>query len=114
VSASSTLDQILSQAKAEASVLRRHSAAAVADALERLCAQVENATEDYRRFVPESNAALRTGWSIRKLRRVFREWEAQGHARYRGPEREYRLLVLPQRANPSAAYEAGRNAGKVA
>jgi len=37
---------------------------------------------------------------------------AQGHARMRNGRREYLQVVVPRRANPSAAREAGREAGR--
>lgn len=109
-----TLEEVLADAREDAVRLRRNSCTVEANVIDRLCDEIAEAAVEYLRFVPESNALLRTGWSLKRLRRGFREWETVGHARWRGKEREYRLIVLPQRANPSAAYEAGRRDGRAA
>lgn len=107
-----SLEQVIADARGELPVLRKHGQHALADALERLCKDVTTAAEEYLVFVSETDAQLRTGRSLRWLRARFPEWEHAGHGRYRSGHRQYRLLILPQRANPQAAYEAGKAAGR--
>jgi hypothetical protein len=107
-----SLEQVLADVRGELPILRKHKQDALADALERLCKDVANAAEEYLLFVSETDAQLRTGRSLRWLRARFPEWERAGHGRWRSGHRQYRLLILPQRANPQAAYEAGKAAGR--
>lgn len=107
-----SLEQVLADVRGELPILRKHKQDALADALERVCKDVTAAAEEYLLFVGETDAMLRTGRSQRWLRARFAEWEHQGHCRWRSGNRQYRLLILPQRANPQAAYEAGKAAGR--
>jgi hypothetical protein len=106
-----TLEDVLAEYRTEAGILRKNGAVALADAIDRLCADVATATEDFTVFLPESTAMIRTNRSAKWLRARFPEWLDQGHARMVNGERQYRALVLPRRANTHAAYEAGRRAG---
>lgn len=112
------LAQVLADARGEAAVLRRSGHQGQADSIERLCDRVTVAAEDYLRFIPEEDAVLRSGRSHTWFRSRFQEWEREGNARWehestrrRGRGRRmYRQLVVPHRANPTAAREAGRAA----
>jgi hypothetical protein len=108
------LDTVLADWREEAAVLRKHGQDAMADSVEKLCGEIAISTEEFRTFVPESAAMIRTNKTAKWLRSRFREWESAGHARFRAGHREYRLMILPQRGNPSAAYEAGRRDGAAA
>lgn len=110
------LDQVLADMRGEAAVLRRAGHREQADAYERFAALVADATEDYRTFLTEPQAALRSGKSRDWLRARFAGWLADGNARegHRRGEREYRQVVIPRRANLEAAREAGRRAGRLA
>ena len=104
------LEQVLADARGDAAVLRRAGHAADAELIERICHEVARAAEDYLRWLTEEDAALRSGRSLTWIRSRFSEWEREGHARREGRRRMYRQVVIPQRANPTAAREAGRAA----
>ena len=72
--------------------------------------KVAAATEDYRRYLSEEDAVLRSAKSVGWLRSRFAEWERQGNAKRDGKRRLYRQVIVPMRANPSAARAAGRAA----
>lgn len=101
------LDQILADRRGEIALLRRRGAGPVADALEELIDEVARVTEDFRRFLSEPDAEIRSGKRTRWLRARFAEWSAQGNARIRNGQREYRMLVIPQRAHLERARLAG-------
>ena len=101
------LDQFLADKRGEAALLRRRGAAAVADAIDEIIDFVAPATEDFRRFLSESDAQLRSGRSLRWLRSHFNEWRSQSNARMRNGKREYRMCIVPQRAHLERARLAG-------
>ena len=105
------LEEVLADERGQAQVLRHNGHSHDADLLERVCDRVSSAAEEYLRFLPEPDARLRTNRSQEFLRARYPEWEAQGHAFKKGNVRYYRMLVLPPRANLSAAREEGRKAG---
>jgi hypothetical protein len=105
-----TLEQVLADERGDAAVLRKNGHGHDADLIERVCDRVSRAAEEYLRFVAEPDARLRTNRSQEYLRARYADWEAQGHAYKKGTMRYYRMLVLPPRANLSAAREEGRRA----
>lgn len=105
-----TLEQVLADERGDAAVLRRNGHDREAELIERVCERVSRAAEEYLRFMSEPDARLRTNRSVEYLRNRFAEWESQGHAYKKGTTRYYRMLVLPPRANLSAAREEGRRA----
>lgn len=104
------LEQLLADWRGDAQVLRRRGDSRLAEQLERCADEATAAAEDYIRWLTEDDARLRSGWSLRRLSSHFPAWERQGHARREGKGRLYRMLIVPQRANASAALEAGRRA----
>lgn len=106
-----TLEQVLADERGQAAVLRHNGHAHDADLIERVCDRVSAAAEEYLRFLSEADARLRTNKSVDWLRSRFPEWMEQGHAKKIGAVRYYRMVVLPPRANLSAAREEGRRAG---
>ncbi len=108
-----TLEQLLADWRGDAQVLRRRGHDREADQLEWFADAVARAAEDYLRWLSEDEALLRSGRSRGWLRSQFPEWQRAGHARRDGRKRRkrwYRMLVIPQRANPLAARESGRRA----
>lgn len=103
-----TLEQVLADWREEATILRRAGHATEADLRERMARQVQDAAPDYLEWVTEADAMAISGRSAEFFRARFPTWERDGHARKRGRKREYRMVMVPRRANPSAAYEAGR------
>lgn len=109
-----TLEQVLADKRGELPILRKHGQGALADALEQFADEVAEASEEYRVWLTEMKAELRSGRSARWLRSQFPAWEREGHAKLENGQRYYRELIVPQRANPIAAYEAGKRAGEEA
>jgi len=109
-----TLDQVLADEREQAAILRRNGHGHDAALIERICDKVAEATEEFRRWLSESDAMLRSGKSQAWLRARFPGWEAQGYARRAGRQREYLMVVVPQRVHTSASYEEGRRAGRSA
>lgn len=81
-----------------------------AELIRRILADVREAARDFLTWLSESEASMRSGWSVRRLRARFSDWEHQGHARKQGRERQYRAIIVPRRADPVAAYQAGLKA----
>jgi hypothetical protein len=107
-----SLEQVLADWRERASTLRLTGHARDAKMVDRICDEVARATEDYLTWLSEGDAGLRSGWGLSRLRSHFPEWERAHNARRTGRKREYRQLVIPQRANTIAARDAGREAGK--
>jgi len=105
-----SLEQLLADWRGDAQVLRRRGHDREAEQMERSAEAVTRAAEDYLRWLSEDEALLRSGRSRGWLRSQFPEWERAGHTRREGRKRWYRMLVIPQRANPLAARAAGRRA----
>ena len=109
-----TLEQVLADWRGQAQVLRLRKHQHDADLIEQICEDVAKSAQEYLEWVSEDDAIRRTRHKRPWLRARFAEWERAGHARYRNRKREYRLIILPIGANESAAYEAGRQAGRMA
>jgi len=110
--ATPTLEQAIADARqcvAEAKHLRDDRLARV---LEDVIEPIARAAEDLLVWLPEDDAMLRSAHARPWFRQRFAAWMAQGHARMRNGRREYLQVVVPRRANPSAAREAGREAGR--
>lgn len=105
--ASPTLDEVIANTRAEATTLRRHGHHAQAERLEELAALVAEHTEEWRRFLSESDARLYTGRGRDYFRSHRADWERRGHAEKRGGAWYYRQCVLPHRADVAAAYNEG-------
>jgi len=106
------LEQVLADWRGDAQVLRRRGHEHDAALIERICEEVARAADEYLRWVSEEDAMLRSSRSRDWLRSQFPEWERMGHARRDGRRRCYRLLVIPRRANLTAAAAAGREAAR--
>lgn len=106
------LEQVLANWREDAAVLRRRGHPHDAELIERLCDEVAASAEDFLRWLTESEAALRAGRSPKWLQRQFAGWVALGLARHDGRRRLYRMVIIPQRAQPSLAHEAGRAAAR--
>ncbi len=107
--ATEPLEQVLADVRGEAQVLRKHQDNRTADVIDGIVDRVKAAAEDYITWVNESEANLASGRAIAWFRARYPEWADAGHARLNAKgQREYRLVVIPRRANISAAREAGR------
>jgi len=106
-----TLEQVLADWRGDAQVLRTRGHEHDARIIDDITGEVSGAAEEYLRFLSEGDARLRTSKSVEWLRIRFPVWMEQGHAKKIGNVRYYRMVVLPPRANVSAAREEGRRAG---
>ena len=107
-----TLEQVLADLRGEAAVLRKHGDARVADVMDALTDRVKTAAEDYITWLEEDDAMLRSAHQRRWFRNQFPTWAAEGNAKKEAGRYYYRMCVIPQRANLSAARAAGRDAGR--
>lgn len=105
-----TLEEVLADERGQAAVLDHNGHQHDADLIRRVCDRVADSAEEYLRFLEEGDAQLRSARSTEWLRGQYAKWEALGHAKKIGGKRYYRMLVIPQRANLSAAREEGRRA----
>lgn len=108
------LDTLLADMRGEAALLRRAGHGGQATYLEALADQWAQATEEYRRWLSEEDAMLRSGRSRVWLRAQFPGWARLGHARLAGRRRQYRGIIVPVRAKTLEARDAGRQAGRAA
>ncbi len=106
------LEQVLADWREDAQILRKHGHVREAGQIEQLSRDVAEAVEEYLKWVSEEDAMLRSARSREWLRSQFPDWERMGHARRDGKRRCYRLLVIPVRANLTAAAAAGREAAR--
>jgi len=104
------LEDVLAAWRSDAVVLHRHGDTRLAEQIEQFASDVESVTEDYRTWLSDSDARLRSGKSVSWLRNYFPEWERLGLAKFEGRERFYRALVVPQRRNIESARAAARRA----
>lgn len=102
------LEQVLADATEQAAILRAHGHVAQAMSLEGLAEQVRACMRGYLTTLSDSEAQLRSGWAVDRLRGKFPEWEAAGMAMLdeRG-KRRYRECVVPVRLERSEARLAG-------
>ncbi len=106
-----SLEQVLADWREDAQALRRNGHAHDAQLIERLCDDVRDSAYSYLNWLSEPEARLRSGHSTGFLRARFGRWLEQRLGRWDGKRRQYRAVVIPQRANREAAREAGRRAG---
>lgn len=111
---SETLEQVLADLRDEAQVLRKHKDARVADVIDDIVDRVKGAAEDYITWLEEDDAILRSAHQRRWFRQQYATWAAEGNAKTEAGRYYYRQIIVPQRANASAAYEAGRQAARLA
>lgn len=109
---SESLDQVLTDAREQAQILRFHGHHDQAAALEKFVARVKQSASEYLAWLTESEAMLYTGRSVEWLRSRFRGWESRGLARYEHRRRHYRRIALEHRGNADAARAAGERAGR--
>lgn len=102
------LEQVLADARGEAAVLRHNGHTVQAASIERVVDAVAESMAAFLEILSESEAQLRSGWSVERLRGRFAEWEARGLAMLdeRG-KRRYRAIVLPLSATDLQAKLAG-------
>lgn len=103
------LAQIIADAREEVSVISRAGHRKQAEYIDALLDKVHAAAEDYITWLSESAAVLKSGLSVKTLRRRWRELYDSDNARFNQKgEREYRSCAIPNRPDVAAAREAGR------
>lgn len=105
-----TLEQALADEREDLQVLRQKGFTQEADMLERTIERLARAAAPYLDWLSEKEAVLRSAHSVEWLRARYPVLEAQGLARrnpHNARERQYLRVAVPQRANVSAAREAG-------
>ena len=107
-----TLEQVLSDLRGEAAVLRKHGDARVADVMDGIVDRVKRAAEDYITWLEEDDAMMRSAHQRRWFRAQFPTWAAEGNAKKESGKHYYRQIIVPQRANLSAAREDARRAAR--
>ena len=102
------LDTVLADARERAQLLRAEGHPIQASSIEKVVDEVSASMVSYLKWISDSEAQLRSGWGVARLRNQFPEWEALGFARLsaRG-KREYRELIVPVRSDQSGAKLAG-------
>lgn len=105
------LEQVIADWRGDAQVLRSRGHAHDAKLIEDFADQVAISAEDYLKFLFEDDASLMSAKSQDWFRSRFVQWEAEGHARKINGRRYYRLMMIPKRANLSAAREEGKRVG---
>lgn len=102
------LETVLADAREDAQGLRRHGHSTQAASIERLVDDVAAAMRSYLHVLSESEAMLRSGWSVARLKAKFPEWEAAKFAMLdaRG-KRRYREMIVPVREERATARLAG-------
>ena len=103
-----SLEAVLTSAKAEAAALRKNGHVAQADTLERLAREVAESVPDYLEWIPEGAARLRSnrGEDFFKARRDA--WAAEGNAQQRGRTWWYRRCVIEHRKLAVISRAEGR------
>lgn len=109
-----TLEEVLADARGDAAIYRRRGDLRIAEIMERLADEIAQSLEDYSRWLSEDEAMLKSGHRRPWLRARRAEWLQAGNARVVGRRWFYRAMIVPQRGNASAAYEAGLREGEVA
>jgi hypothetical protein len=109
------LETVLADWRERASGCRHVRDERVAEIIEEICREVSDATEDYRTWLSEGDAMLRSSKGRYWLRARFGDWARQGLARWsprNARAREYRALVVPQRSDLAALRADARNAAR--
>ena len=112
-----TLEQAFADEREELGVLRRKGFAADADRIERVIDRLAKAASPFIDWLSENDARLRSNRSIDWLRAQFPALQSQGLARWnpaRPNQRQFLRCAIPQRANTSAAREAGARGERLA
>lgn len=106
--AEAPLEDVIADAREHAAVLRSHGHGNQAKSIEDLADRVSTTMRSYFKWMSESEARLRSGWTVERLKREFPRWEASGFAKLdERDRRRYRECIVPARADKSAAHLAG-------
>lgn len=107
------LDTILLRWADDAAALTRNGEPDKAAILTRCAAEVQAAAHEWLTWIPEADAALRSGKRAEWWRGQFPALQKRGHARQVAHgKRVYRLAVVPQRDALVMAAEEGRKVAR--
>jgi hypothetical protein len=108
IEAKRDLETVLADAREDAQRLRAHGHSTHATSIERLADDVATTMRGYLTVLTESEAMLRSGWTVARLKAKFAEWEAVGFAVLDGRgKRRYRETIVPVREERAASRLAG-------
>lgn len=105
-----TLGEAIASEREDLEILRRKGYTTDAERIEKVLDRITTAAAPFLDWLNEKEAALRSARSIDWLRDQFPSLLEQGLARWnptRPKERQFLRCAIPQRANTSAAREAG-------
>ncbi len=108
--ATQSLEAVLASWRADAEVLARYGCQGQAEMVLRLAAEIAAAAEPFTKRISETEAHLKSGWSVRWLRRWHAEARALGLAWEEGGRRLYLDVTIPQRTHRSAIEAEARDA----
>jgi hypothetical protein len=109
------LAQVLTDARGDLAVLRKHGATVPIERVAELLEGVAEAAYPFVTFIAESEAVVRSDHRAPWFRQRFDDWARQGYARYnprRPKERQYLLAVVPLRHDVEAVREDARRQAK--
>lgn len=107
------LDMILRRWDEDAAALTRNGEPDKAAILKRCAVEVHQAAAEWLTWIPEEQAALRSGKSTAWWRGEYPALQKRGHARQVGHgKRVYRLAIVPQRDALVIAAEEGRKVAR--
>jgi hypothetical protein len=106
------LAQLVADMRGEAAVLERSGAGELAEAKRRDAQRVAEACPDVMTWLNESEACLRSGWTLNRVRRHAAQYETAGTARRLGKRGQWQLLavIVPQRLATSLMVLAAEQA----
>ncbi len=89
-----SLEQVLEDERRQAQILEDNGHENDARLIRRVCDRVERVAGGYLNFVSEASAILRTGKSVRQLRRLYAKLEPRGQAKKIAGVRFYLEIML--------------------
>lgn len=105
------LAQVLTDARGDLAVLRKHGATVPIETVAALIDGVADAAYPFVTFISEADAVVRSDHRAPWFRQRFADWQRQGYARTnprRPKERQYLLAVVPLRHDVEAVREDAR------
>jgi hypothetical protein len=107
------LEIVIKRWRQDAEALARNGAPERAAVLVRCADEASASAEEWLTWLPEADARLRSGYSLPRMRALFRELQPRGHARQVGPaKRIYRAAVIPRRQAILDAAAEGRQVAR--
>lgn len=111
------LETMLADWRQRAQLLRAEGHPVQAGTYDRACEEIGGVMRPFLTWLSESEAQLRSGWSVERLRSAFPEWEEMGCARKSGDgrraKRQYREFIVPARVLEADARQAGLRGGSL-